>query len=172
MSTLYDYDAVRERAERLVKLEVYLCVSGLVWEIAKNYSERATVLGFDREDDFLDLISQTEHVYTCSHCGEEFRDPSDGEAFDQWFDHDGEEHQSAAGYSHEEEHHEAFEHWAVSEFFAEKLREHGEMVEDTNIGWIWGRCVTGQGIAMDAVVLEIAKELEDEYVALVQKGER
>lgn len=51
---------------------------------------------------------------------------------------------------------EVFEHWAVSEWFAEKLVEHGERV-DTDFAnmCVWARTTTGQGIASDGVIERI-----------------
>ena len=54
---------------------------------------------------------------------------------------------------------EAFEHWIVSEFLAEKLREKGEIVGELFGLTIWGRCTTGQAIYIDRVIGEIAHEM-------------
>jgi len=55
---------------------------------------------------------------------------------------------------------EVFEHWAVTQWLADKLREHGERVDD-DFGdlCVWARTTTGQGIAMDGVIREIAKAI-------------
>lgn len=51
---------------------------------------------------------------------------------------------------------EVFEHWAVSQWFADKLREADEKVDDDFGGLcIWARTTTGQGIASDGVVERI-----------------
>jgi hypothetical protein len=55
---------------------------------------------------------------------------------------------------------EIFEHWIVSDFFAEKLSEHGETTGELYGLTIWGRPTTGQSISLDHVVLEIAAEME------------
>jgi len=55
---------------------------------------------------------------------------------------------------------EAYEHWAVSDWFADKLRERGEMIGELFGLTIWGRCTTGQSISMDSVVQSIAIEME------------
>jgi hypothetical protein len=62
---------------------------------------------------------------------------------------------------HRSEHdHDVYEHWIVTDFFGRKLRDHGEhVVEFCNLT-IWGRCCTGQSIAMDGVIMEIAKDMK------------
>jgi hypothetical protein len=57
-----------------------------------------------------------------------------------------------------EEYNDVFEWWFVTDWFAEKLAEHGETVIQ---GWhnVWGRTCTGQAIAMDWVVAKIAEEM-------------
>lgn len=59
----------------------------------------------------------------------------------------------------EESYNEPYEWWFVTDWFAEKLQEHGEMVIR---GWhnIWGRTCTGQSIILDWVVGKIAEEME------------
>lgn len=51
---------------------------------------------------------------------------------------------------------EVFEHWAVTDWFADRLIEQGEKV-DKDFGnlCIWARTTTGQGIASDGVVERI-----------------
>lgn len=57
-----------------------------------------------------------------------------------------------------EEDNEAYEWWFVTDWFAKKLAEHGEMVIR---GWnsIWGRGCTGQAILLDSVIGKIAEEM-------------
>jgi hypothetical protein len=55
---------------------------------------------------------------------------------------------------------EAYEHWIVSDWFARKLQEQGEMVNRDILGLtVWGRCTTGQSISMDGVIETIAANL-------------
>lgn len=55
---------------------------------------------------------------------------------------------------------EVYEHWAVTEWFAEKLEAAGEKV-DKDFGnlCIWARTTTGQGIASDGVVERIYADM-------------
>lgn len=55
---------------------------------------------------------------------------------------------------------EVFEHWIVSDWFAEKLAAHGEKVDTDFAGMtVWARCTTGQAISMDGVVQQIYREM-------------
>lgn len=54
---------------------------------------------------------------------------------------------------------EAMEHWIVSDFMARRLEEHGEIVGEWCGLTIWGRCCSGQSIALDCVIREIAAEM-------------
>ena len=53
---------------------------------------------------------------------------------------------------------EIYEHWVVSDWFARKLAERGEITGDVAGLTVWGRCCTGQSISMDSVVQDIAAE--------------
>jgi hypothetical protein len=51
---------------------------------------------------------------------------------------------------------EVFEHWAVTDWFADKLEAAGEKVDRDFAGLnVWGRTTTGQSIAMDGVIARI-----------------
>ncbi len=54
---------------------------------------------------------------------------------------------------------EVFEYWAVTSWFGEKLKAHGELVADFFGLVIWGRQTTGQAIYADAVIDDITREL-------------
>ena len=55
---------------------------------------------------------------------------------------------------------EVYEFWAVDNWFARKLKEQGEVVEEVLDFIVWGRCCTGQAISMDCVIFRIAAEME------------
>lgn len=55
---------------------------------------------------------------------------------------------------------EVFEHWAVTEWFADKLEAAGEKVDRDFAGMcVWGRTTTGQAIYADAVIERIYADL-------------
>ena len=51
---------------------------------------------------------------------------------------------------------EIFEFWSVSEWLGNKLEYAGEIVFDCLDFKVWGRCQTGQSIAMDRAIQKIA----------------
>jgi hypothetical protein len=56
---------------------------------------------------------------------------------------------------------EVFEHWAVTDWFADKLIAAGEKVDKDFAGMcVWARTTTGQGIAQDYVIQSIHKSLQ------------
>ena len=50
---------------------------------------------------------------------------------------------------------EALEHWLVSDWLANRLREEGEMVVNFMDLTIWGRTTSGQAICIDSVIEDI-----------------
>lgn len=54
---------------------------------------------------------------------------------------------------------EIFEWWCVCEFLAEKLKGKGEHTIEYGLAHWWGRTTTGQQIAADETIQEIAEEL-------------
>ena len=54
---------------------------------------------------------------------------------------------------------EVFEYWAVTSWFGEKLKAHGELVAEFFGLVIWGRQTSGQAIYVDAVIDDITREL-------------
>lgn len=55
---------------------------------------------------------------------------------------------------------EVFEHWIVSDWLADRLAEKGEKVDKDFAGLtVWARTTTGQGIASDWVIEQIAADL-------------
>lgn len=58
------------------------------------------------------------------------------------------------------EYREAYEFWIVSDYLAEKLKEHGEMVEEIMGLTVWGRCTTGQAILLDYCISKVCQDME------------
>jgi len=58
------------------------------------------------------------------------------------------------------EQNEVYEHWIVSEWLAGRLEDHGEVIERDFYGLtIWGRTCTGQAILLDDVICSIFDEV-------------
>ncbi len=58
---------------------------------------------------------------------------------------------------------EVYEHWIVTPWLAHQLEERGEVIDHDFLGMvIWGRCATGQEIAVDAVMIDIIKTVRSQ----------
>lgn len=55
---------------------------------------------------------------------------------------------------------EALEFWIISDWLADKLQNHGELITKDFYGLcIWGRTTSGQAISSDCVIQQIAEEI-------------
>tara|TARA_B100000282_G_C31645729_1_gene450640 strand:+ start:175 stop:525 length:351 start_codon:yes stop_codon:yes gene_type:complete len=54
---------------------------------------------------------------------------------------------------------EVFEYWVVTNWLARKLIEHDQCVTEIENIYIWSRTTTGQSIALDYVIIQIASSL-------------
>lgn len=55
--------------------------------------------------------------------------------------------------------HDALEHWIVDDWFGDMLKVRGEMVGEILGICLWGRCCSGQSMAMDSVIYKIADSM-------------
>ena len=55
---------------------------------------------------------------------------------------------------------EPYEFWIVSDFFAQKLKKHDQLLTNHYGFWIWGRETTGQSIVLDYVFQQIWKNFK------------
>ena len=70
-----------------------------------------------------------------------------------------EEYFNDVGWDLHEYNREVYEHWLVTSYLGEKLKNKGETVEDFYGLTVWGRTTTGMAIAYDCVIKEIYKDL-------------
>ena len=88
-------------------------------------------------------------------------DVGEGDVFDTeeaaqaWVDNLPEEEK---GWTIEEHTDDIFEHWIVTPWLKDKLREKGQLVEDIHGVDVWARCGTGQAIHLDHYICEIYRE--------------
>lgn len=131
-------------AERLVELHVLLLQSGTMALIQEACPE-----WFDDAENL--------YVAICPKCGKhlpaDYSAPEDSDA----------EYKcpscEAEFFSHpESEPREVYEWWAVSDFLASRLLERGACIYNGPDAQLWGRCATGQAIALDSVIQDIAVE--------------
>lgn len=166
-------ETVEQRADRIVRQEVRCCLSGLVSIVAEgvnsllnrrgeplselcyqaqelvspidDYEEAAIQEGWihpERQPDGQNIFTNaTESEQNMTWCAKDWQALC--------YDFDIEPHQR-----------EVFEHWAVSEWLGHKLEAKGEKVDFDFAGLtVWARTCSGQGIACDGVIQEIAKDL-------------
>lgn len=53
-----------------------------------------------------------------------------------------------------------YEWYFVTDWFANKLKKHGEIVIDNGLYNIWGRCNSGQSVILDYVIEKIGKDMK------------
>ena len=159
----YSSETLDQCADRIVRQEVMCCLSSIVSTLANGYGN----IGQNRPDNGLaDLAEQALELCCPVSDYEEAATEAGWMVYGSVWQHP--EHE-AAEVSAENACHtsdiepyerEVFEHWAVTQWLADKLREHGERVDD-DFGdlCVWARTTTGQGIAMDGVIREIAKAI-------------
>ena len=63
-------------------------------------------------------------------------------------------------YDENSEYYEPLEFWIITDWLGEKLKEHGELVDELFDFTIWARRTSGQAIALDYVISRIAEEME------------
>ena len=154
--------------DQMVQREVMCCMSHLVSALGQAYGSARTASG--------ELTELTEQAFELCAPIPDYEEAAtqagwgvSGENGAYVFDHEI-EHQSVQSYptpesawqacceenSIEPYDREVFEHWAVTQWLADKLIEAGEKV-DTDFGGlnVWARTCSGQGIASDGVIERI-----------------
>ena len=162
--------------ETLVQREVYYCVSGLVLHLIEiNIDDNSELVPVCWRDDYeepaewfiengMDLDDMVEYIANQDYslhdpedmekCRKQTKNIARGDWQDFCDDFRIDPHQI-----------EAYEHWIVSDWLADKLEAMGEMVlKDFHGLTIWGRCTTGQAIHMDGVICRIYNELHEEDI--------
>jgi hypothetical protein len=76
---------------------------------------------------------------------------------------DDEYREIANDFNIDPEYDDVYEHWLVDRYFAEELEAHGELVFGFCNMTVWGRCTTGQSIALDYVIRQIVKDLPEHH---------
>lgn len=169
---------LQHECDRMVRREVIYCLSGLVNTLAKGYGEAKGELGELCEEAFelctpiddwceaavdharndATLEELVEFLSTARECQ---LDATEIAALtkEQAVEAIEQDEDLAREYCEENRldpyQREIYEHWAVSNWLARKLKERGEKV-----GWldnfeVWARCTTGQAIGMDGVIENI-----------------
>lgn len=82
---------------------------------------------------------ENEQLYRCTYCGKVYNQND----YNDLDIHDAE----------------VYEWWAVTGWFGDKLKGHGEIVIESYGKSYWGRCCTGQAISLDGVIGTICYEM-------------
>jgi len=139
----------QETLSGFVDREIHLCVSHLMSTILPTMMEDG-----DYQDEAMALLYGRTHFVP-------WRDTTEGDEFDtegeaqEWIDN----HTDGEGWEIEERNDEILEHWAVSGWMGERLKEQGHAVEEICNVTVWGRCCSGQAIHLDGVIADIYEEM-------------
>lgn len=164
---------MQSECARIVANEVHLCVSGLVSTLLRSHSEDLD------KGDLRTLCEQASELSAPIPDYEEAAreagwawDADGGEAGEYRLNDGGDGFEAlwqgkpnrwadlCASFDIEPHDREVYEHWAVSDWLADKLEAHGEKVDRDFSGWnVWARTTTGQSISADSVIERIVAEL-------------
>ena len=125
-----DNSTLQDIARDLVKHHVLSCQSNLVYELFNKE--------FISYDEYQNLYMTDDEIKNC---------------FDVSTEEEIEEIRNNG-----EDMNEVFEHWLVSDWLIDRLKEENEPVLETDFETWWGRCATGQSIILDYVIQKIAYE--------------
>jgi DNA-directed RNA polymerase subunit RPC12/RpoP len=145
---------------KLVDREVIRCMS---WEIEKLLEINAKL--FEADLPSYDDIAQV-YQYVCPDCGHGVQEldevkntvVSEDDIEEDVFICPYCKHVAEDEWDNEPQ--EIFEWWLVSEWFADKLKKHGEPILEWGNGTYWGRTCTGQALQLDYVMCRIAEDME------------
>ena len=139
--TLSDKElGLQRECDRFVQSEIMCCVSFLISEIGGRDLRIEESEWFD---EWLTLTKPIEENCGCDMDEEELREAEEND-----------EEKEPCGNCFRE----IFEHWVVTRWMADTLRERGEVVVDFMNLDVWARTTTGQSIALDGVIRDIIKE--------------
>lgn len=166
-------EPTQAECERMVRQEVLCCVSGLVSTLAQGY-HGATVR--DAPATLVDLCEKafelaapvddweeaaTQEGWTQNPVDPQYFNIGKGDEPRQTIRHCGDWEGLCRSYDIEPYQREVYEHWAVSQWLAEKLIEQGEKVDTDFEGLnVWARTCTGQAILLDGVIVRIVREAQ------------
>lgn len=159
----YESAEYQNKVRDFVAREVIYCVSSLVHELAKNEKHL---------DDLTPVLVQDDWITPAEEAGAKLHYREDDDHWcvldqkdnDLWNTIFSSKQGAARGYCDQNKIDpyvtEAYEHWIVSGWLADKLEAKGEMIARDFMGLtIWGRACTGQAILLDSVICAIYDEL-------------
>lgn len=129
--------------EKFIDQEIYSCQSSLVEEALNKKLFSID----DIENTYRPFDGKLLHPTRCVRCINNF----------QLLDSETGECESC--YEDNQEPQEIYEWWLISPWLSKKLLLEGQPILDNNYGIWWGRCTTGQAIALDDVIQTIYDDL-------------
>lgn len=148
-----------------VHREVIYCVSSLIHELAQNPEHMDELYPVLSQDDYESPAREAgwEHggdfggfIYNGIEFGswKAAASADNAETYETW-------QEVCEAHSIDPNRVEAYEHWIVSDWLADKLEERGEMILRDFLGLtIWGRTCSGQAIMLDGVICDIYDALQ------------
>ena len=110
------------------------------------------IIEFDKQVELAERLIKTGVLWCYSTAyGERYE--TDETVFDEW-----QNLYTVEEMEEDESMKEIYEYWLVDDYLLSKLKEHNEPVLEIDGLNIWGRCTTGQAIALDEVIRDIAIE--------------
>lgn len=166
--------AYQRAVGQLVSREVHYCVSQLIGHLASDCENEhyEDILSVCVQDDWKEAAANHLYDLDCDDCVQVLESidiyPCDDETVDELrqiiYDRIGcgdiDAQELCESLNLDPYQREAFEHWIVSDWLADKLEAAGEMVcKDIHGLTIWGRCTTGQSISIDGVMCGIYNDM-------------
>jgi len=160
----------QELGAKLVSNEIYHCASYMISELSSNdnYGEELFELFFkeDWEEPALDYINNQADIdelkEAVEHIGLEVEEETEEalkKALIDYVEEDEDYAQIYCEFQDLEQHRiEIYEHWIISDWLKSKLEEKGHVCGEFLGFTLWGRPTTGQAIALDYVIQQIAIE--------------
>lgn len=155
-------DEIYEQAKWIVENEVIMCASWIMDALVRDAQENPRESPIDIEEYWSKCCGET-----CPECGSKNLITQREYENEYLPDHDEDEEEEDFNYYCEDceekfdypSQIEVLEFWFVNDFLAKNLRDKNEVIIETPRYSIWGRQTSGQSIAQDWVIQEIAKEI-------------
>jgi hypothetical protein len=167
-------ETIEQRADRLVRQEVWACVSELVSTLALGvypvslhvsgspskalgdlaYAAQELCAPIDDYEEAAIQLGLKRYETGIGHWPDQAEDPDESVVikYENW-------EEACRENGIEPYQREVFEHWIVSDWLADRLIEQGEKVDEDFAGLcVWARTCTGQGVASDGVIQRIAAD--------------
>lgn len=137
----------QDELSKFVNSHVYRCCSSLIFELSNQPDYQEELFEIIAQDDYRSPLEDIDELDRAPICGK-ISSMTDNECRDFCIENHIEPYQN-----------EALEHWIVSDWLADRLAEHGEMVNKDFYGLpIWGRTCSGQAIKLDGIIETIYTE--------------